>query len=722
MSTGAGQPPPRGKQFGRYLLLDCIGRGGMAEVFHAVMQGPSGFQRRFVIKRIRKEKADSREFVDMFINEARISALLDHPNIVQVYDFGEEQGDYFLAMEYLRGKDLRALMSTVRSQGMQLGLDIACHVAKNVAQGLNYAHRLQSGGRPLGIVHRDVTPSNIMTLRTGGIKLLDFGIARAAMRSRSLTPAGGMIKGKLSYLAPEQIKGGATDPRTDVWALGVVFWEILTGQRLFWDENDLNVMRNVMKKPIEAPSRFRAGIPTEIDAIVLQALKRSATERFQTAEAFHEALRDLPLDYGDAERRLSALLEAQIGTGSFEAGPIPDLTALDALAARKTGSRRSVETPRPSADDSADLESYSTVSSVHALPQAPRQGRLGVALAALAALAVSGGLLLGPSQQTPAQSTPIKRDGLQTAPLDPAVIEETPADIERPHGTTNPPSGTSASEAPEAKPEPLEGDQAREPSTARTPTTQASLSIDRPEGLTAESSPASASAELQRALQDPSTDGLGDRPGDQKTALKANRNQRPTSPTSASRNSPVKPSGTTPKPHAAPHNVKQGLPEPTRAPKKSAKAATKTATTAPSDSDTQDASSAVRGRAQIDPNNQDTKEAKARGLAAAQEGRVEQAHFELTRVVQAGGANAKVFSALAQVEFDLGLTESARRHAESAVKHAPRNHNHRVLLGDLCYRLGDYACARAAYGRAAKMAPGNKAVSKRLHRLEQTQR
>ncbi|HEY0714478.1 MAG TPA: serine/threonine-protein kinase, partial [Polyangia bacterium] len=164
-SSGAGRP------FGRYVLLEALDRGGMAEVYRAVNQGPGGFQRQFVIKRIRKEKAASREFVDMFVNEARISALLEHPNIVQVYDFGQVEGDYFLAMEYLRGRNLQAVTRRLRKNRREPAQDLIAYVGREVARGLHYAHTLSNQGEPLGIVHRDVSPSNIMLLRTGGVKL-----------------------------------------------------------------------------------------------------------------------------------------------------------------------------------------------------------------------------------------------------------------------------------------------------------------------------------------------------------------------------------------------------------------------------------------------------------------------------------------------------------------------------------------------------------------------
>ena len=195
----------------------------------------------------------------MFINEARISALLEHPNIVQVYDFGQVDGDYFLAMEYLRGRNLLTVGRRVRSLTREIAPELAAYVARETARGLHYAHTLTNAGKPLGIVHRDVSPSNIMLLRTGGVKLLDFGIARATMKLRANTPIGGLIKGKLSYLSPEQVRGQQVDGRSDVFSLGVVLWECLTGVRLFYNPNDLETMRNVLHRQVPKPSEMRHG-------------------------------------------------------------------------------------------------------------------------------------------------------------------------------------------------------------------------------------------------------------------------------------------------------------------------------------------------------------------------------------------------------------------------------------------------------------------------------
>ena len=373
MASGtAASTPIRGKRFGRYRLLEVIGRGGMAEVFRAVSHGPGGFQRQFVLKRIRAEKAESQDFVDMFINEARISAMLEHPNIVQVYEFGEVDGDYFLAMEYLRGRDLLTVMRHLRANGRDLPMGIAAFAVNEVARGLAYAHGLSQGGKPLDIVHRDVTPSNIMLLKTGGVKLLDFGIARAAMKMRSTTPASGLIKGKFAYLSPEQVKGKPIDGRSDVFSLGVVFWECLVGQRLFWDNNDLQTMRNLLEKDVPPPSLARPGLPPALDDLVLRALDRDPARRLPSAAAFVEALTGYLNATHFSSDSVARLLEDVFGTGSsWNEEPLPEFSATPIPPPPVPAPAVVSERPRvvrTTAERAEEDGSYSVVSSVRPLP------------------------------------------------------------------------------------------------------------------------------------------------------------------------------------------------------------------------------------------------------------------------------------------------------------------------------------------------------------------
>jgi serine/threonine protein kinase len=283
-SGEGGELRPRFERYGRYFLVDRLAVGGMAEVYRAVTQGVEGFRRTFVVKRILADKAKSPTFIRMFIDEARICAALHHPNVVQVYDFGSVDGSYFLAMEYLQGKDLSSLMRVLRAAKTSVPPGLAAFVGREAAVGLHYAHTLKGpGGQPLGIVHRDVTPSNIMLLFAGGVKLLDFGIAKAATAA-SAAGEGDGVKGKFGYLAPEQARNGDVDGRADVFALGVTMWEMLAGRRLFAGKDEVETLRNVLQKPVPPPSVHRPEVPPALDRIVLRALERTREKRYQSAD------------------------------------------------------------------------------------------------------------------------------------------------------------------------------------------------------------------------------------------------------------------------------------------------------------------------------------------------------------------------------------------------------------------------------------------------------
>ena len=250
------------EKFGRYLLTDRIGSGGMAEVFRAVTFGSQGFRRIIVVKRIRRELSESANFLQMFFAEAKISALLHHQNIVQVYDFGQVDGWYFLAMEYLEGKDVATILRALRPARRAIPPSLAAHVGREVVAGLQYVHKLRSADdRPLDIVHRDVSPANVMLLRTGRIKLLDFGIALASDLTDESPAQRAGLKGKLSYMSPEQARCEPLDRRSDLFSWGATTWEMLTGVRLFGGKSDLERVTAVKQMPVPPPSTLPAGDP-----------------------------------------------------------------------------------------------------------------------------------------------------------------------------------------------------------------------------------------------------------------------------------------------------------------------------------------------------------------------------------------------------------------------------------------------------------------------------
>jgi len=305
---------PKPERFGRYVLLDRIGSGGMAEVYRAVMPGAQGFRQTFVVKRILAERSRAADFVDMFVQEARIGSLLSHPNIVQVFDFGNVGGDYFLAMEYLRGRDVQALMRQLRRQNLMCPVPVAAFIAHEVAACLGYAHDLVGvDGKRLNIVHRDVSPSNIMCLRTGGVKLLDFGIAKAAGDNTENTEQG-LFKGKLAYVAPERIRNEALDGRVDLFGLGVVLWEMLAGRRLFRGKSELETLNNVLEMPVPPPSSQRPDVPASLDAVVMRTLARDRAERYPNGQAMADDLEAVLRETGFHSRMLPDLLRDAFGS------------------------------------------------------------------------------------------------------------------------------------------------------------------------------------------------------------------------------------------------------------------------------------------------------------------------------------------------------------------------------------------------------------------------
>jgi serine/threonine protein kinase len=275
------------QSFGRYRIRGVLGEGGMGRLYVAEQTGIEGFAKIVALKRILPHLADSPPFRSLFLNEARIAARLEHPNIVATYELGEVDGTYFMALEYLPGEDLGAVLGRCESPG-RMPIEVAAVLAQQCANGLHYAHQLRDGeGRAAGLVHRDVNPSNIFITYHGMVKLLDFGVVKAAANGKT---SPGIFKGKYAYCAPEQLKGDAIDHRTDVFSLGIVLWECLTGQRLFDGPTDALTIDAVRSQAIVAPSLLRPEVPVELDEITMRALVRDRDRRYQSAHDFSEAL------------------------------------------------------------------------------------------------------------------------------------------------------------------------------------------------------------------------------------------------------------------------------------------------------------------------------------------------------------------------------------------------------------------------------------------------
>ncbi len=254
----------------------------MAEVHLASATGIEGFEKLVVIKRILPQYATDRTFVSMFLDEARLAATLHHPNVVQVFDIGSDNGYYYFAMEYVQGEDVRALLSRAQKAKKPIPLGCAVAIVLDVCRGLHYAHqRRDAMGRPLGIVHRDVTPSNVIVTRDGSSKLLDFGVAKAA--SHTTETVVGSLKGKISYMSPEQCRGEPLDRRSDVFALGILLFELTTGSKLYKGDSDMATLHKISTQDAPSPKTRRADYPEGLERIVMRALARGLDRRYPTA-------------------------------------------------------------------------------------------------------------------------------------------------------------------------------------------------------------------------------------------------------------------------------------------------------------------------------------------------------------------------------------------------------------------------------------------------------
>jgi serine/threonine-protein kinase len=282
---------------GRYRVVDEIGIGGMASVHLARMDGPGGFQKWVAIKKIHPHLVEDESFVQMFLDEARVAARISHPNVATVFDLGKHVDTYWIAMEYLHGEPLREVMRRTEELGTAMPPEIACRVIADAAEGLHAAHELLGkSGEKLGLVHRDVTPHNLFVTYDGVTKVVDFGIAKFS--SRMSHTRAGTLKGKLAYMSPEQVHGETIDRRTDIFALGVVLWELTTGQRLFRMESDLDTLAKVQECNVPRPSTLIRGYPVDLEKIVMKALAKNRGERFRTARELSRALQSLLMRRG----------------------------------------------------------------------------------------------------------------------------------------------------------------------------------------------------------------------------------------------------------------------------------------------------------------------------------------------------------------------------------------------------------------------------------------
>lgn len=315
---------------GQYYLLEKIAQGGMAEIYKGMAYDLHGIKRTVVIKKILPHVASNREFIDMLVAEAKIAVMLNHGNIAQIYDLGKVAEDYFIVMEYVEGKSISQIQRALVTEKKIMPIDLACYITAEIAAGLHYMHdRIDERGEPLHIVHRDVSPQNVLISQSGTVKIIDFGIAKA--RTKLDITEVGVLKGKFAYMSPEHASGESIDHRSDIFSLGIILYEMLTGKRLFKAKDNKQTLRNVRQSDVQPASTLRKEIPEELDKILLKSLAKYRGERYQTAAALRsDLLQFLHRTYADfrsqkLEGFLSELFVEEIAvneSGELEKTPV----------------------------------------------------------------------------------------------------------------------------------------------------------------------------------------------------------------------------------------------------------------------------------------------------------------------------------------------------------------------------------------------------------------
>ena len=343
---------PTPKSIGRYQILDRLAVGGMAELFKATLMGDHGFEKLVAIKKILPHLATDSSFVEMFIDEARITAQLDHRHIVQVFELGNDADTPYIAMQFVDGLDVLALLRECARAQIRLPADLCALIARDVLDALDYAHNaLDSSGRPLGIIHRDISPGNVLLSWRGDVKLTDFGIARAAER-RHKTEAG-TLKGKYGYMSPEQVSGSEIDARSDLFSVGILLAEMVMARRLFTSTNDLDILLMVRDARLDRLHKYASEFPIELRVLTVRALQRRPEDRWQSAAQFRDALdewirrttrvqsRDLAGLIGRVINAPTADLET--GSGGVVTTPADDANALSGPLTRMSIARAEAE-------------------------------------------------------------------------------------------------------------------------------------------------------------------------------------------------------------------------------------------------------------------------------------------------------------------------------------------------------------------------------------------
>jgi serine/threonine-protein kinase len=431
--------------FGKYEILRRIAVGGMGEVFLARQVGVSGFERPTILKSMLPAYAAHADFIEQFLDEARIAATLNHPNVVAIHEVGQWKGTYYLAMEYIEGMDLSQLLSATRQVGKPLPPLLAARIVLDAAQGLAHAHlATDARGRPLHLVHRDVSPHNLMLRRDGQTKVVDFGVARA--NNRVARTATGLIKGKLVYMSPEQAQGETLDAQSDQYSLGLVLWELLAGRRMVQASGDLDVLKEVVIGKIFAPSTVRPDVPDWLDEVVLRMLKRDPARRFascaEVAKALAAGIRSTPdVDHRAVEQFVRELVECLPDNS-------PSLTPdfVEVLRARSEGASPPYERPADALPRAKPPKRASPVAF---------SWRSLAAIFVTFALATAGGLAWLRSQRVPMNTPTLSaHDEFATIVTPPTAAEANPPEVEPGSVTAgpNPPASETGSATAEPHP------------------------------------------------------------------------------------------------------------------------------------------------------------------------------------------------------------------------------------------------------------------------------
>ncbi|HUJ88749.1 MAG TPA: protein kinase, partial [Syntrophorhabdales bacterium] len=406
-------------RFGKYILVERLATGGMAQLYRAKILGVQGFEKLIAIKMILPHLAKEHELVSSFIDEAKLAALLNHQNIVQIYDFGSMEESYFISMEYLFGKDLRGIATKSKEKNLPVSLEYALYIISRVCSGLDYAHKLKDfQGKALGIIHRDISPQNIFVTYEGDVKILDFGIAKAA--SQSTITQYGMIKGKVAYMSPEQAAGKFIDRRSDIFSTGILLYELATGSRMFTGDSTMQILAKVREAEFEPPESVMPWLPAKVFTILKRALAKEPDQRYQSCG---EMLGDLEECMVELSLRPTAGGLAHYMKELFR----DDIVAEDQVIREVSGITRAEKSelkpgpePKP-VPEKPDLKPPEVIEAEHApvKPAAPEEKsakRLWPLYAAVAAVVLIMGLVFGLRQSETPVSPPKKETPVVTAP------------------------------------------------------------------------------------------------------------------------------------------------------------------------------------------------------------------------------------------------------------------------------------------------------------------